>query len=204
MATKSATATAKKTTLNKNVDRIQKTAKSVNKEVAKTATEVVDEVVANSKELKALATKTAKEAGKKIDLKNSVEKIRKTADSVNQQIRKTAEEVLTDVTATGKKKVKEVAQNAKETIENFDVAERLDTAKKTAKKANKIALETANEMVDDLYVNGEKWQNVTAKAIEGGLKLAGRQQEIVFDTLETVKGQLTKSTLRFRKLFGSN
>lgn len=204
MATKSVKTTAKQTTINKNVDRIQKTAKNVNKEVAKTANDVVENVVANSKELRTLATKTAKEAGKKIDMKNSVEMIRKTANSVNEQVWKTAEAVVEDMTKVSKERVSMVAKRAKSAIENFDVAEQVDAAKQTAKKANQIALETADEMVDGVFANGEKWQKVTAKAVKGGLHLAGRQQEIVFDTLDTVKGQLVQSAIRFRKLFGSN
>ena len=206
MATKSAkkATTAKTVNLNKNVDRIQKTAKNVNKEVVKTANEVMDNVVANSKELRTLATKTVKEAGKKIDLNNSVEMIRKTTISVNHQVWKTAEEVLEDVKASGKEMVNVAAKTAKEAIENIDLTGQLDTVKVTAKKVNKLALETADEVVEGVFSNGEKWQNVAAKAIKGGMHLAGRQQEIVFDTLETVKGQLSQSANRFKKLFGNN
>ena len=140
MATKSAkkATTAKTVNLNKNVDRIQKTAKNVNKEVVKTANEVMDNVVANSKELRTLATKTVKEAGKKIDLNNSVEMIRKTTISVNHQVWKTAEEVLEDVKASGKEMVNVAAKTAKEAIENIDLTGQLDTVKVTAKKVNKL------------------------------------------------------------------
>ena len=206
MATKSAkaTATAKKTKLTKNVDRIQKTAKNVNKEVVKTAGEVVDNVLSNGKELRTLATKTAKEAGKKIDLNTSVEMIRKTTISVNEQVWKTAEDVIGDVATSGKEMVTVAAKTAKEAIANIDLTEGLDTVKNTAKKANKVALETADTVVEGVFENGEKWQNVAAKAVKGGLHLAGRQQEIVFDTLDTVKGQLTQSANRFKKLFSNN
>ena len=206
MATKSAKATApsQQTMLTKNVDRIQKTAKNVNKEVVKTAGEVIDNVVTNGKELRTLATKTVKEAGKKIDLNTSVEMIRKTTISVNDQVWKTAEVVVYDMADSGKELVNVAAKTAKEIIENIDLTESLNTMKKTANKVNKVALQTADEMVDGVFANGEKWQNVASKAVKGGLHLAGRQQEIVFDTLETMKGQVTKSAIRFKKLFGSN
>ena len=206
MATKSAKAktTAKKTKLEKNVDRIQKTAKNVNKEVVKTAGEVVDNVLENGKQLQALATKTVKEAGKKIDLNTSVEMIRKTTISVNDQVWKTAGAVMEDVTSTGKEMVNVATKTAKEAIENIDLTEGLDTVKKTASKANKVALETADAAVDGFFTNSEKWQKVASKAVKGGLQLADRQQEIVFDTLDTVKDQLTKSASRFRKLFSNN
>lgn len=207
MATKSAKAnkeTVNKNNLTKNVDRIQKTVKNVNKEVVKTAGEVIDNVVTNGKELRTLATKTVKEAGKKIDLNNSIEMIRKTTISVNDQVWKTAEEVMGDVTTSGKEMITVAAKTAKEAIENIDLTGQLDTVKTTAKKVNKVALETADNVVEGVFDNGEKWQNVAAKAVKGGLHLAGRQQEIVFDTLETVKGQLSQSAIRFRKLFGNN
>ena len=60
------------------MNKIQKTAKNINKEVTKTTGEVVDNVLANGKELRTLATKTVKEAGKKIDFNQSIEMIRKT------------------------------------------------------------------------------------------------------------------------------
>lgn len=202
MATKSAK--ANKSHLDKNLDLIQKTAKKVNKEVLKTTEEVLDNVAANGKELRALAKKTVKEANKKIDFETSVEMIRKTTNSVNRQIWKTTEEVLEDVAASGKEMVMKVTENAKETIEEIDMSEQLDTVKKTAKKVNQVALETAEEMVEGAFASSEKWQKLTAKAVKGGMRLAGRQQEIVFDTLETMKGQFAESAERFRKLFGTN
>ena len=201
MATKKS---AKKTRLETNVNRIQKTAKSINKEVTKTAGTVVDNMLDNGKQLRTLANKTIKDVSKKVELNDSVEMIRKTTVSVNRQVWKTAEEVLDDVAVTGKEMVSVAADKAKEVIENMDLTEQLDTVKKTAKKTNKVVLETTDELVDAAFENGEKWQNVAAKAMKGGLKLAGRQQEIVFDTLEEVKGQLVKSAGRFRKLFSNN
>ena len=205
MATnKSRKTTAKKTKLETNVNRIQKAAKKINKEVAKTTEEVLDNVMDNGKELRTLATKTVKEASKKIDLGTNIEMIRKTTISVGDQVLKTAEEVLGDVTATGKEYVEVATKKAKQVIENVDLTEQLDNVKTTAKKANKFALETTDEMVDVAFANGEQWQEVANKAVKGGLKLAGRQQEIVFDTLEEVKGQLVESAGRFRKLFSNN
>ena len=58
--------------------------------------------------------------------------------------------------------------------------------------------------VDDAFANGEKWQGVAAKAVKGSLQLAERQQAIVFDTLEEVKGQFQQSATRFRGLFSKN
>ncbi len=204
MANKTVKKSAKKSNLTKNIDRVQSTVKSVNKEVLKTAGEVVDDILENGKELKTIATKTVKEAGKKINFGDSVEMIRKTTNSVNAQVWKTTEEVLDDIAESGKELVDVAAKTAKEAIENINLTEKLNTVKKTAKNVNEFTLETAEEIVDGVFSNGEKWQDIAAKALKGSLQLAGKQQEIVFDTMEAVKGQLTESAARIKKLFKSN
>lgn len=197
MATKKVSnKTAKQNSLSNNMDKIQKTAKTVNKEIFKTIDEVMDDVVANGQQAKTLATKTVKEAGKKIKFSKSVDKITKTAKTVNKEVFKTAEEVLEDVIASGKEFTNTATKTAKEALENINVTERLDDVKDAAKSANKYALGITEEIIDGVITNGEKWQNVAAKAVNGGLKLAEKQQTIVFDTLDTVKGQMTKSASR--------
>ncbi|MFT5167079.1 MAG: hypothetical protein ACI8P3_002316, partial [Saprospiraceae bacterium] len=69
---------------------------------------------------------------------------------------------------------------------------------------NTYTLKTAENVVDGAIVNGEKLQDITNKAVKGSLKLAAKQQDIVFDTLETVKVQLNHTVVRFRKLFSKN
>lgn len=204
MANKTVKNTAKKSGLNKNVNKIQDTVKSINKEVVKTAEEVVEDILENGKELKVLATKTVKEANKKVKFDDTVEMIRKTTNSVNSQVWQTVEEVLEDVAENGKEMVEAVSKKAKEAIENIDVKEGLNKVKKSASNVNKFTLETAEDIIDGAFSNGEKWQKVGAKAIDGSLKLAGKQQEIVFTTLETLKGQFSESSKRFRKLFKNN
>jgi hypothetical protein len=76
--------------------------------------------------------------------------------------------------------------------------------KKAAKNANTFALQTAEELVDGAVVNGEKWQTLTEKAVKSGLKLAAKQQDIVFTTLEAVKVQMGGTAKRFKKLFANN
>lgn len=49
-----------------------------------------------------------------------------------------------------------------------------------------------------------KWQNVTSKAVKGGLKVADAQQNMVFDTLETAKSHLLKGFKRSKALFSMN
>lgn len=81
---------------------------------------------------------------------------------------------------------------------------RFEQVKNVASDANKFVYETADEIVDGAVKRGEEWQGVAEKAIKGGLKLASNQQDLVFDTLEVVKGQFKAGTKRFRALFSNN
>ena len=78
------------------------------------------------------------------------------------------------------------------------------TVKNTAIDTNDFLLETADELVNVAVKRGAQWQTVANKAIGGGLKLAETNQEIVFDTLELLKGQVKVSAKRFKTLFSKN
>ena len=158
-----------------------------------------------------MAKKSIKKAAKKIEkveLTESFNKVKNTAIKVNNQVLATATDVMEDVKVNGKYWVGATTQKVKETIVNIDVEtlakSGVKTATKTVENVNGFALETADEMVDGALKNGKKLQNISAKAIAGSLKIAAKQQDIVFDTLETVKGQLSKSAVRFKKLFKAN
>ena len=199
-------AAAKKTetVANKSLTKINKTVKNINEEVTSTVEDVMGDVKTSSKEIRAVVSKGAKEVAKKINTKNSINKIKATAEKVNNQIQEAASEIFEDVKASGKEMQANAAKMAKEAIENIDVTERVAAVKKAVKNANNYTLETAEEMVDGMIVNGEKWQNVAAKAVKSGLKLAERQQEMMFSTLEAVKGQLGNGALRLRNIFKNN
>lgn len=170
---------------------------------------------------KATAKRTAKKATKKvtkvakantIDLTDSIKKIRTTASKVNAQVMDTASDVAVDLRKNGEQLREVAVERVKEAIENLTdrVSEVTETVTETvtvenmvdtAKSINEYTLKTAEEVVDGAIANGEKWQGIGHKAVKGGLKLAAKQQDIMFDTLEVVKGQLTGSAKRFKKLF---
>ncbi len=87
---------------------------------------------------------------------------------------------------------------------NNQINKGLDQVKGAVKSANNFAYETSEDVVDFSIKRGAEWQNVTEKAIQGGLKLAANQQDLMFDTLEMIKGQMKKSTKRFTGLFSKN
>jgi|GEM_PF-641167 len=200
-------APAKKTTKKvetiaaKNLNKIAATAKSINAEVTATAEELVEDMLTSTKNVRTVATKSAKEIAKKIDFSDSMAKIKSTTKSVNSQLKETATEIMEDVKENGKELRSAANKLAKEAVENVKLTERLSTIKKVAANTNAYALETAELLVDGIAVNGEKWQAVTEKAVKNGLKLAAKQQDIMFTTLEAVKVQLGGSAKRFKKLF---
>ena len=94
----------------------------------------------------------------------------------------------------------------KTTIQKVDtkINNRFDQVKEVAGKANNYIYETSEDIVDGVIKRGTEWQDVSEKAIKGGLKLAANQQDLIFDTLEVVKGQFVKGRKRFSSLFSKN
>ena len=89
--------------------------------------------------------------------------------------------------------------NKIEFTKKFDQA--VKTAKENATKANDFALNTTEEAVTGAINVAAQWQNVTNKALKGGIKLMDNQQKIVFDALETYKAHLLNGRKRLRKIF---
>jgi len=89
-------------------------------------------------------------------------------------------------------------------LKNVDVNISYDKIKETTQDVNEFILETSEDIVDGAIKRGNEWQGVANKAVKGGLKLAANQQNIVFDTLETLKGQFIDGRKRFKVLFSKN
>ena len=157
-----------------------------------------------------MATKKAKKVKTSevtIDFTNSVEKIKGTAKTLNNEVLTTATEVLEDIRNNGEK-IKDVAttrvNEAIEAVKNAKLENGVKYVKDTAKNINKYSLETAENVLETAVAGGKEWQGVARKAVNGGLELADKNQEMVFDTLEAVKEQLTDSAKRFGRLFKNN
>ncbi|MFT5385153.1 MAG: hypothetical protein ACI8VT_003138 [Saprospiraceae bacterium] len=152
--------------------------------------------------------KIVKKANNKFDFADSVKAIKGTAKAVNSQVIEAAEDVVEDLMENGGQ-LRNIALSTVKKAYNkaYDtVAETvsLENITKATKNVNTYTLKTAENVVDGAIVNGEKLQDITNKAVKGSLKLAAKQQDIVFDTLETVKVQLNHTVVRFRKLFSKN
>jgi gas vesicle protein len=135
------------------------------------------------------------------DFSDSREAFKESAKTMNAQVKEVADELFDDILNTGDQ-LKDLTLEP--VIEVFDkIADKitLENIRKTIKKVNQYTLKTAEELTEGVIENSEKWQSVTEKAVKGGLKLTAKQQVILFDTLETLKGQFSENTNRFRKIF---
>lgn len=152
--------------------------------------------------------KSTEEITNKFDFSDSIKAIRNTAKTVNTQVKEVAEEVMEDLLDNGEQlrdmTVAPIKGFYGKAFNKVTETVNLENITKTTKTINNYTLKTAEELVDGVIENGEKWQGVATKAVKGSLKLAAKQQEIVFNTLETVKGQLSESAIRLRKLFSNN
>ncbi|MEM6317259.1 MAG: helix-hairpin-helix domain-containing protein [Bacteroidota bacterium] len=84
---------------------------------------------------------------------------------------------------------------------NSPVQKGIKTLETQVKTINNNAIEFSAEMIDETVATGKEWQALLAKSLKGGVALYGKQQELVFDALESLKGQATTSVYRLRKLF---
>jgi hypothetical protein len=160
---------------------------------------------------KKVANKSTKKVSNKFDFSDSIKAVKGTAKTVNNQVKDAAGEVIEDIRENGVQLREVAVSRAKNTYKKAyksvtevteTVAENVSVNKiaEATKKVNQYTLKTAEELVEGAATNGEKWQGVAHKAVKGGLKLAAKQQDIVFDTLETIKGQFAHTAKRFKKL----
>jgi hypothetical protein len=65
-------------------------------------------------------------------------------------------------------------------------------------KANDMALSTAEKVGMKSISLAEKGFGLSSKLVKKGLKASAKNQELVFNTLETVKGKATKFFPKFK------
>ena len=87
-------------------------------------------------------------------------------------------------------------------LEKVNIEKAAKNMKKTAKNINKEVMNVSDDFVDGAIDAGNEWTKVMAKALKAGTVIFGKQQDIMLDTLEEIKGQSTTGTKRFGKLIG--
>lgn len=85
---------------------------------------------------------------------------------------------------------------------NNVIIKNLDKAKATAGTLHDNALHATDTLVDNSLAIGKEWQKLFAKAMKHGVVLFGKQQEIVLESLETVKEQYIDGEKQLKKLVG--
>ena len=125
---------------------------------------------------------TLKERFENLNLKEEIAKAREEFNTRVEDMNKSREEFITKV-------------------KDFKINDGVTKAREQADKLNAYALETTENALDTIFVNGEKWNGVATKAVNIGLKLSEKQMDLVFTTLEAVKEQVVEGTERFRGLF---
>lgn len=152
-----------------------------------------------------MAKKNKKTTEASINFSNSASTIKRAAKSINGQVQEMVTELAGDLKDNGvviaDKAIAPVKKAFEKVNDNINW-EYADLAKAT-KSVNDYVLDTADDIVDGVYVNGQKWQGVAEKAIKGGLKLAAKQQDMMFDTMETMKGQFAVGSKRLKKLLAT-
>lgn len=88
----------------------------------------------------------------------------------------------------------------KKNTENLTAEKVYNQAKETVTKVNDFVLDTSADAIDNMIERGEQWQGVADKAIKGGFKLASKNQDLMFSTLESLKSQFVTGRKRFSKL----
>lgn len=144
---------------------------------------------------------TKKTANAEVELKENIEKVKDSALKTGKKLKDSATDYVKELYEDGEKWLEKTTGNVKETISKIKFEDSYKTVKDFSAKANKYATETAEELVEGAISSGEKWQAITSKAIKGGLELAAKQQNIIFETLESVKGQIKEGTKRTKNLF---
>jgi len=95
-------------------------------------------------------------------------------------------------------------KNIKIETPKIDITAGVNAAKKIVKNTNNIALDITEDIVEGTLARGTEWQSIAEKSVKGGLKLAAKQQDMFFDTLEMFKGEFLRNKGRFGKLFSQN
>jgi len=81
-----------------------------------------------------------------------------------------------------------------------NVFQAADQLKSGVSNINQEAIQLADKLVDRSVKNAARWQKLMAKGMLTGVSLFGKQQELVFNVLEELKGQYKYGHKRTMKL----
>ncbi len=156
-----------------------------------------------------MATKSAKKNKEvKIDFNDSIKAIKGSAKTVNKESKKVVTEVIDDIKSStsmvnefAKNKVKAVITMTTEIIKENSTPKGIAG---TAKSINDMGLKIADSMVEGVTASSDKWMKLSDKTVKNGLKITAKQQDILFEAVSDMKGQVESGMKRFKKIFSAN
>lgn len=194
---------SKKADFSKNVDKVKTSVKTLNEQIVASTSSIFEEVIEMNKEIADIAVKSVKEMASNFDMDQEVEKIKASAVELNEKVVNRAKELNSQVLAKAEELKSTTAKLANDMLENVRLNERITNAKDAVLNSNKYAMEAANNTIDNVEKNATEWQRIGEKAVKRSFKLASKQQELVFDTLEEVKSQVLLTRKNIKSLFNS-
>ena len=72
------------------------------------------------------------------------------------------------------------------------ISKTIDTISQKTKTVNERALRTSNQLLDRVFVQAEKWQDLMAQTLETGIAYCGLQQDRLLTGLEKAQAQYNK------------
>lgn len=84
------------------------------------------------------------------------------------------------------------------------VDQKIEKTIATAGKLYDTTYEVTDTLVDEAYRAGNEWNKILQKAVKGGVKIYGKQQDIALDAIEGIISQYGKGAQRFQKIVGFN
>lgn len=144
----------------------------------------------------------------KVDFNDSIKAIKASSKTVSTASKKVVTEVIEDIKINATRVTEYATTKAKSTINNTKKVIKenanAETITSTATAMNDISLKAAESVIDGVTTNTEKWSKLAEKAVNNGLKITAKQQDIFFETLVDVKGQVMTGVKRFKKIFSAN
>ncbi|MFT7249802.1 MAG: hypothetical protein ACI97P_002583 [Arcticibacterium sp.] len=194
---------SKKADFSKNVDEIKTSVKTLNDQIIASTSSIFEDVIEMNKEIADITVKSVEAMASNFDMDKEVEKIRASAVELNEKVVNRSKELNSQVLARTEDLKSTIAKLANDMLENIRLNERITNVKDAVLNSNKYAKDAANNTIDNVEKNATEWQKIGEKAIVRSLKLASKQQELVFETLEEVKSQVLLTRKNLKSLFNA-
>jgi|GEM_PF-1584686 len=140
----------------------------------------------------------------KVTIEKNVEKLSAKAKELNKTAVEVGNEVMDDAVEKSKLVGATILKVTKNNVERINFSKSFKGVKESVSKANNFVLTTTESAIETGFENTKKWQTIGEKAVNGGLEIADKQQNLIFDNLYVLKNQLNYSYSRLKGIFSKN